>query len=271
MNNYEICPKCGARAYARSLYSGYYCFPKQGGCGTQFPAQIQEINGIYRFTVTANTYLKRDITAYFHDYYISTRNGGGAFSSLILAIKSHGTESTKKAIAKIIKEDLDKIIDNHDDYCKEQPIVIAVPRSKPDAFWQSQELQFRPAISLGLKNSNHIVQDSDEKWMIDGTQYITRTEATQTTHKALLNDPTNTGPEPYPGITRDTCQLGGDISGKKIILIDDIYTENKGIDEDCIQFLLDNGAVDVILYTLGRTKKSVKESSADATELNVPF
>ena len=149
--------------------------------------------------------------------------------------------------------------------------MIAVPRSKPDDFWQSQELQFRPAISLGLKNSNHNVQNSDEKWMIDGTKYITRIEATQTTHKALLNDPTNTGPEPYIGITRDTCQLDGDVSGKNIILIDDIYTENKGIDEDCIQFLLDNGAADVILYTLGRTKKSVKEASADATELDVPF
>lgn len=42
--------------------------------------------------------------------------------------------------------------------------------------------------------------------------------------------------------------------GKNIILIDDIYTECKGIDEDCIQFLLDYGARNVILYTLGMTK-----------------
>lgn len=271
MNNYEICPKCGAIAYARSLYYGYYCFPRQGGCGTKFPAQIEKVNGLFRHTLTANRFLKKDSTAYFHDYYIPPKNGGGQLTDLILAIKSHGTEAVKQVISEIIKDDLEKIINENDIYLKERPTVIAVPRSKPDTFWQSHELQFRPTISMGLKKTKFSVKGSDIKWIIDGTQYLTRTEATQTTHKAHLNDTTDIGAAPYPGITKDTCQLVGDISNKNIILIDDIYTDGVGIDEDCMQFLLDNGAADVILYTLGKTKKPSEATPAVTPKLIVPF
>lgn len=275
MNSYKICPECGACAYARDRYSnGHYCFPSQGGCGTKFPAQIEKVNGLFRHIITVNQFLKIDTTAYFHDFYIPPRNGGGKFTELVLAIKgksASGIEAAKRVVSEIIKEDLDKLIDDNDKYRKERPVVIVVPRSKPDGFWQSHELQFKPAVSLGLHKSKYNVKGMDSKWIIDGTQYLARTKVTLTTHKAHLNDETNTGPPPYPGITRDTCKLDGDILNKNIILVDDIYTENKGIDEDCVQFLLDSGAADVVLYTLGKTKKTATKTPADATSFDVFF
>ena len=264
MASYQKCPKCGEIAYARDRFSnGHYCFPNQGGCRAKFPVKIDNIDGLFCHTIPTNNFLTRDITAYFHDYYIPTKDGGGNFSNLILAIKSNGTEAIKLSISEIIAADLDKILKISVGFLKAKPIVVAVPRSKPDSSWKSFELQFRPAISMGLEKSKYTVKGSDQKWMIDGTRYLIRILETQTTHLAHKNNPENTGPEPYPGITKDTCQLNGNISGKDIILIDDIYTEDKGIDEDCIQFLLDNGVNNVILYTLGMTKRASTEISLD--------
>ena len=61
------------------------------------------------------------------------------------------------------------------------------------------------------------------------------------------------GDMPYPGITNDTCRLSGSVSGRNVILVDDIYTKTVNIDEDCCQFLLDNGAKSVTLYTICKT------------------
>jgi orotate phosphoribosyltransferase-like protein len=65
----------------------------------------------------------------------------------------------------------------------------------------------------------------------------------------------NDGSQPYPGITRDTCKIDdSNIVEKYVILVDDIYTRGCNIDEDCIQFLYDNGAKKVLLYTIGFTQ-----------------
>ena len=265
--SYQRCPKCGMLAYARDYFSnGYYCFPNQGGCGTKFPVEIENINGLFCHSLPTNSFLKKEITAYFHDYYITTKDGGSDFSDMILSIKNNGTDTVKDNISKIIGEDLDKIIDINDIYRENRPIVIAVPRSKPDNFWQNCQLQFRPTILMGLKKSKYTIKGKHTPWIIDGINYLTRILETKTTHLSHLNNQNNGGSSPYPGITKDTCELNGDISEKNIILIDDIYTECKGIDEDCIQFLLDCGAKNVILYTLGMTKRSYKDPYSD-----VPF
>ena len=60
---------------------------------------------------------------------------------------------------------------------------------------------------------------------------------------------------PRPGLLRDTCSLSPAIAGKRIVLVDDIYTPGVGIDEDGVQALFDAGASSVILYTFGYTVK----------------
>lgn len=123
--------------------------------------------------------------------------------------------------------------------------ILVVPRSKPDSFWRDEELQFRNAVMIAIKDLQNAV---------DGTNAIKRIVETKTTHLAHLDISTNNGPTPYPGITQDTCELNMNVNGRDIILVDDIYTENKGVDEDCIQFLLNKKARSVSLYTLGMTK-----------------
>ncbi|MBD3831518.1 MAG: hypothetical protein IE890_13680 [Arcobacter sp.] len=90
----------------------------------------------------------------------------------------------------------------------------------------------------------------------DGSDYIIRHTDTKTTH--LAHSPraaqyAGNGDMPYPGITKDTCHLSNNIRGKKILLIDDIYTAGVNIDEDAIQALLDSGARFVTFYAVGKT------------------
>ena len=86
----------------------------------------------------------------------------------------------------------------------------------------------------------------------DGTNYIIRHTDTRTTHM----DKSGYGGDgdlPYPGITKDTCNISSEIKGKDILLIDDLYTKTVNIDEDAIQALLDNGASSVVFYAIGKT------------------
>jgi hypothetical protein len=63
------------------------------------------------------------------------------------------------------------------------------------------------------------------------------------------------GDMPYVGITKATCKISGDVRGKDILLIDDIYTKGVNIVEDAIQALLDNGPKSVIFYAVAKTYK----------------
>lgn len=254
MSGYSACPKCGRIAYARDLYgNGFYCFPNRGGCGRKFPPVINNIKGLYSHIIPSNPFLKRDISGYFHEKYVPTRAGGSDFSSQILKIKSDADESIVNHMANIIARDLDILVDVWQEPSDERPLVLTVPRSKPDNYWQEKERKFRPTVTLALERSTWNVDGTQEKWMENGVNYITRVKPTQTTHRAHLGEKENIGPAPYVGITRDTCRLNGDIEGRIVILVDDIYTESKGIVEDCAQFLFDNGASGVVVYTLGMT------------------
>ncbi len=127
----------------------------------------------------------------------------------------------------------------------ENPIIVCVPRSK--AVFSDKQLLFRKAISEAADNNNTVATN--------GAEYIRRVRNTKTTHLANTKkgDMSGDGDMPYPGITNDTCRLIGSVSGRNVILVDDIYTKTVNIDEDCCQFLLDNGAKSVTLYTICKT------------------
>ena len=259
---YQRCPKCGAVAYARSLYDdGYYCFPRQGGCGEKFPPPLEWYMGLLCCKIGANRFLRNTIECFSHGPYYAVRHGkGDRLSKLILEIKNSFLESTEQQvrrvcdeISSIVSADLDKLVQRDDRFKKDRPVVMAVPRSKPDGCWHASQLQFRVALSLAIKKSRLVVKGGSEKWIIDAVDWIQRVAETKTTHKRRIADGKNNGPDPYPGITRDTCQIRKSVRGRPIVLVDDIYTADVGIDEDCAQFLLDNGASSVLLYTLGKT------------------
>lgn len=250
------CPLCGKLAFAPSRFSGFYCFPKFDGCGMSSHVNINIFNKLLHFNIENNRFININIDAYSHGLYIPYKsNYAGELTNLILDLKGSTVcdiNISRLKASQIIQNDLDFIINSFEKYHRFRPVVVAMARAKPDSFYKENELQFRPSISMAVSNSSIKLKNNDS-WPIDGVYYINRVKETQTTHLANSGILNNNGSPPYPGITKDTCILNGNLNNQYVILVDDIYTPNVGIDEDCIQFLYNNGAREVILYTLGLT------------------
>ncbi len=210
-------------------------------------------NGFNLGTIGKNSYLKRDIDHYWRYRYLSASNGtntpDGQISEDIRNLKNqfHTTGSgqlqiSSQRIKNEISEGLDFLIQQLA-VVSGQWVVVAVPRSK--ANFGEDQLYLIKAISNAA--SRHGLEN--------GARFILREKDTKTTHlmNTVRGDMNKTGDAPYPGITKKTCSLHGDVSGKNVILIDDIYTQAVNVDEDCAQFLFDNGARNVVLYTLCKT------------------
>lgn len=209
---------------------------------------------MYNFTITRNNFLRtRNVLGYFHQYY--TGFGQPDNPQFILTLKNtfNGESITalrnaKKNVIDILLSDLPQIIEiNNFTNC----MCICVPRAKTESNYVNNQLLFKDAVKIATSQMNGV---------IDGTDTIIRVENTFTTHlsKATREGKvTNDGEEPYPGITVDTCRIDKfKIMGKNIILIDDIYTKNINIDEDCIQALFNNGAKNIIYYSIGYTRRN---------------
>jgi len=126
-------------------------------------------------------------------------------------------------------------------------MLVCVPRAKSIKSFSNSQLMFKEAIKIAANNI---------PGAIDGTDCIIRVVNTRTTHLGNASGIPNDGDKPYPGITVATCEINKTrIMNQNIILIDDIYTRNVNIDEDCIQALLDNGANKVIFYSIGYTRR----------------
>ena len=204
-----------------------------------------------RYSLEPNSYLTKKITAFYDCVYMKSNLDGSGFSlrvsDAIRKLKNtfnceseNELFSAKNYIRTIATTDLNQIIKQER---IEKPIIICVPRSKAD--FSDKQLLFRKAISEAANNTI----------ATNGAEYIKRIRNTKTTHltNTRKGDMSGDGNMPYPGITNDTCHLNGSISGRNVILVDDIYTKTVNVDEDCCQFLLDNGAKSVILYTICKT------------------
>ena len=210
-------------------------------------------NGFKCQTIESNSCLDREIKYYWKHRYISPKNNfpdesdDFKFSKAVYILKNQDRKKTDRyldpyaeEVKNEISEGLDFLIQHLE--AEGQPwVVVAVPRSK--ANFLPRQLRLIKAIS-----------DAVPQQLENGAYFIKRHTNTATTHlKNIGNWNSSSEPEPYKGITRDTCRLEGDVRGKNVILIDDIYTSGVNVDEDCIQFLFDNGAVNVVLYTLCKT------------------
>lgn len=212
--------------------------------------------------IRANEYLSTETKGYYTlDYYggensedtkfiLTLKNTFGKYTTSEL-INAHdkAVEILKQAFSEIIKKE--NLLD-----CT----VVAIPRAKAYDTYLPQQLYFIKAISNAAQSFNSV---------IDGTNCIRRYINTKTTHlprdlgrktargNIYKGENANDGEKPYPGITSDTCYINTNyIKGQTIILVDDIYTKNCNIDEDCIQALYNMGAKKVIFYSLARTYRS---------------
>lgn len=196
------------------------------------------------FTIRRNNFLNRDVEAYYHteyykmgeprnpDYVNHLKNQFGKNSQEIL-------QKSYNELYNVLGDDFYKLKTMLPDDC----IVCTVPRAKAEKEYTQNQLLFKKAVSCVARQV-----------FIDGTHYIKRVCNTATTH--LKNyDGYNQPNErmPYRGITNDTCVISGEVRGKTILLVDDIYTKSVNIDEDCIQALYDKGAERVVFYAIGKT------------------
>ena len=202
-------------------------------------------NGVY--------FLDRDIDGYYHIDYIGyeRRNEIENYPMYLLTLKNDLNKNwwdsilnrAKLELLVVLLNELPKILNKvpHD-----KLVVCVVPRAKSDNYYRKDQLLFKATVknALNTLNSN----------FIDGTEYIKRHKNTKTTHlrrpiEGFLND----GPDPYPGISLETCFFSENIKGKNVLLIDDIYTKTVNIDEDMIQALFNCGANTVTFYAIGKT------------------
>ena len=193
-------------------------------------------------------FLQQDTTAFSHADY----NSGGSWQipnsieNLIWTFKNdvdsfpERLPNAQQQLSAILRQDLPEILRQ---VRKNNLSVCVVPRSKAENYYRADQLLFRRVIS------NVVDQLPNFE---NGTNYIVRHKNTRTTHLDR-NGEGGDGNLPYPGITKDTCTISGQVIGKNILLIDDLYTKSVNIDEDAIQALLDKGANSVTFYSVGKT------------------
>lgn len=193
-------------------------------------------------------FLQKDTIAFYHADY----NSGGSWQipnsieNLIWTFKNdvdpfpERLPDVQRQLSGILRQDLPEILQQ---VRKKYLTVCVVPRSKAEDYYRADQLLFRSVIS------NVVDQLPNFE---NGTNYIVRHTNTRTTHLDR-NGEGGEGNLPYPGITKDTCTISGQINGKDILLIDDLYTKSVNIDEDAIQAIIDNGADSVTFYSVGKT------------------
>lgn len=200
-----------------------------------------------------NNLPKQAVTSFYQDDYhagnTELREANGTIEKIICTLKNQfldkSCENLQQVVlqlTQILSEDLPLILQQTG---KTDLTVCVVPRAKKKAYYTSNQLLFKTTVS-----------DVVEKLpgFHNGTNYIVRHTDTRTTH---LNHTkyAGEGDLPYPGITSKTCTMTAEIRNKDILLIDDLYTDGIGIDEDAIQTLFDMGAKSVIFYAVGKTLK----------------
>ena len=207
--------------------------------------------------IFGNRFLKKRTNGYYNCDYLRFNQPGNpdflnwlknTFNNENMCKLNTGRELVEKTLCMDVPEILSKEELNS---C----VLVCVPRAKMLSKYHANQKMFMDAVS----------RSADKLNLIDGAYCIKRYKDTKTTHLKNAKDLTwvnidglnekNDGMEPYPGITNDTCIIETDlIKGKNIILVDDIYTQNVNIDEDCIQALYDAGAKKVIFYAIAKTR-----------------
>lgn len=209
-------------------------------------------NSLQRHYLLPNIFLNRMIKAYYSLDYINF--GAKNNPDFINVLKNDFNKSSQDQIIEAGKtlsyqcmEPLQEIIlkENID-------VVCIVPRAKTASYYTNNQIQFKRVIRSVIKR---IVDRNFLSRLEYQEDFIERHTNTKTTHFHNKPEYGGDGDMPYPGITKDTCHISSKVRGKNVLLIDDIYTKTINIDEDCIQALLDNGAKNVILYTVAKTIK----------------
>lgn len=209
------------------------------------------------FKIENNEFLSDGpIKAYYHEEYSADMGERDNYSGYIHVLKNTFNEKPQSdlqnaanVLFEILLHDL-KVIAEEEDF-NDDVLVIGVPRAQTESSYNKNQLLFRSTISEVTKLLGYE----------DGNSAVIRIKDTKTTHisnpTTLINNKLNNSLlEPFPGISRETCDIRTSlIHGKNIILIDDVYTKTANIAEDLIQALIDLGAKMVVFYSCWYTIK----------------
>lgn len=192
--------------------------------------------------------LKRSVAGYFHDWYY-TYGDPRTKINYVVTLKNDFLQRSHSEIRNsmfrllsVLTDDFAQIVR---EYADRKLTVCGVPRSKAERSYD----QWQTGLKRTIRQA--VLQNLD---LADGMDFIVRETETRTTHLGRSGHG-GSGEMPRPGLIRDTCLLSPDIRGRDILLVDDIYTQGVGIDEDALQTLLDAGARSVIFYAVGYTYK----------------
>ena len=198
------------------------------------------------FQIYANRHLSRETKAFYHVRYTGWKNQGNPDFLNVLKntfndLSEAKLRSAVKELHDTLREDLPQILEV---LGFNSLVVCVVPRAKAENAYYQNQLLFRATVQMVIRQMPGFV---------DGTGYIRRHTSTRTTHfRKPIPNYVNDGPQPYPGITKDTCEISPHVKGNDVLLIDDIYTPGVNIDEDAINTLLNAGAGTVTFYAVGR-------------------
>ncbi|MCO5191452.1 MAG: amidophosphoribosyltransferase [Anaerolineae bacterium] len=202
-----------------------------------------------QFQINANEYLSRPTMAFFHVPYTKMGNPGNPnylndLKNTYNSFSNRKLQSAVQELHKALQTDLPHILQLLD---FNEIVVCVVPRAKAESKYHANQQLFRRTVQMvALQTSG----------FVDGTSYLSRHTNTKTTHlRKPIPNYENDGPEPYPGITRDTCSFSSHVESKDILLIDDIYTPGVNIDEDAINALLGADARTVTFYAIGKVMR----------------
>ena len=217
----------------------------------------------YEFTISRNHFLLTSTKGYFNRYYTGYQQPDNPDFLNTLKNTFNNTNirdltEARNMVSDVFFNDVIDILFEH----RIPWTCICVPRAKSFDNYTNRQLMFCEGIQNAIKkiiNENYVFNDTEKPiTIVNGIDNIVRIINTKTTHiKKETESYINDGELPYPGITKETCRINkNEIKGKNIILVDDIYTNNVNIDEDCIQALYDNGANSVIFYALAYTRRN---------------
>lgn len=199
-----------------------------------------------RFQIEKNEYLSRTTTAFFHTPYTRMGNPGNPdflndLKNTFNSFSEQKLQAAARQLRNVLDSDLPRV---QRELGRQELTVCVVPRAKAESAYRPNQQLFLLTVRAAIKQIDGLV---------DGCEYIRRHTNTKTTH---LRNPVpnydNDGKPPYPGITRETCDISKRVVGCDILLVDDIYTPGVNIDEDAINALLDVGARLVSFYAVAK-------------------
>ncbi|WP_028946584.1 hypothetical protein [Synechocystis sp. PCC 6714] len=199
-----------------------------------------------QFQILANDYLNINVNSFYHVNY--TRMGNPGNPDYLNVLKNTFNDFSERKLSSavqelrsVLQEDLPQIPEL---LGFDAITVCVVPRAKAEDNYHIKQRLFKITVQ-------EVVRQVDG--LVDGTDFIRRNVNTMTTHlRNPIPNYINDGPLPYPGITRETCEISPNVEGRNILLIDDIYTPRVNIDEDVINALIEMGTNTVIFYAVAR-------------------